>query len=183
MTVPRAVPISLKELNELVARLHRHHPPVQGHRFSIGAANGDRLVGGCSVGRPVARLTDQRYVAEVTRLVTDGTPNACSFLYGAAARACKAMGYWRIQTFILDAETGTSLRAAGWVLDGMTKDGDSWSGRAGSPIVDRHPTCAKARYVRTLNEAPAQITWAQPDDQMQSCLFSMMTKAAEGGRK
>lgn len=30
----RLVPLTLKEANELVAKLHRHHRPVVGHRFS-----------------------------------------------------------------------------------------------------------------------------------------------------
>jgi hypothetical protein len=54
----KIVPLELKALNELVASLHRHHKPVQGHRFSIGAEHDGKLVGGVSVGRPVARLTD-----------------------------------------------------------------------------------------------------------------------------
>jgi hypothetical protein len=62
----------------------------------------------------VARNTDQTYTFEVTRLVTDGTKNACSFLYARAARAAEAMGARRIQTFTLPEEGGGSLRAAGW---------------------------------------------------------------------
>lgn len=111
------VHLELADLNALVARLHRHHKPVQSHRFSIGAEVGGRLVGGASVGRPTARMTDQRRVVEVTRLVTDGTKNACSFLYSAAARAAKELGYEKIQTFILASESGTSLVAAGWSYD------------------------------------------------------------------
>ena len=42
-------------------------------------------------------------VVEVTRLCTDGTKNACSFLYGAAARIAKEMGYKQIQTYILES--------------------------------------------------------------------------------
>lgn len=118
------VPIELKELNKLVAQFHRHHKPVQGHRFSIGVECNGRLVGACSVGRPTARLTDQRKTLEVTRLVTDGTKNACSILYAAAARAGKALGYEKIQTFILDSELGTTLRAAGWKFDGESGGGD-----------------------------------------------------------
>ncbi len=40
-----AIPLTLAEANDLVARLHRHHDPVVGHRFSIGAKLGDDLVG------------------------------------------------------------------------------------------------------------------------------------------
>ena len=33
-----AVPLSLEEANAFVSRHHRHHKPVVGHKFSIGAA-------------------------------------------------------------------------------------------------------------------------------------------------
>ena len=71
-------------------------------------------MGAAIVGRPVAREVDQYSVAEVTRLVTDGTPHACSIQYAACARAAKALGYERIQTYILNSEPGTSLIASGW---------------------------------------------------------------------
>lgn len=47
--------------------------------------------------------------------MTDGTPNACSMLYGACRRAWRAIGGRRIVTYILASESGSSLRAAGWV--------------------------------------------------------------------
>ena len=93
---------------------HRHHKPVVGHKFSLGAYKDDDLVGVCIVGRPVNRNVDDGMTLEVTRLCTDGTRNACSFLYGAASRAAKALGYIRIGTYILKEETGVTLRASGW---------------------------------------------------------------------
>ena len=113
----QVVPLTVKELNAFVDVYHRHHKPVQGHKFSVGALYGDKLVGAASVGRPVARMTNHKEVLEVTRLVTDGTPNACSFLYGVTARVAKELGYRKIQTFILASEPGISLKAAGWVFE------------------------------------------------------------------
>jgi hypothetical protein len=78
--------LGLDEANAFVKAHHRHHMPVIGHLFSIGAALGDKIVGIVIVGRPVSRMRDDGMTAEVTRLCTDGTRNACSFLYGAAAR-------------------------------------------------------------------------------------------------
>src|SRR5690242_3370013 len=80
----KIVPLTLAQANALVASLHRHHKPAQGHRFSIGAEHNGALVGAVIVGRPVARGCDPYRTAEVVRLVTDGTKNACSFLYSAA---------------------------------------------------------------------------------------------------
>jgi hypothetical protein len=145
----RIVPLELKELNALVDSFHRHHKPVQGHRFSIGIEHNGKIVGGASVGRPTARMTDQRKVLEVTRLVTDGTKNACSALYAAAARVGRELGYQRIQTFILDSETGISLKAAGWKLDGISNGGD-WT-RASRPNRRQdQPQCPKQRFVKDL---------------------------------
>ena len=145
----RIVPLELKDLNVLVENLHRHHKPVQGHRFSIGVEHKGIIVGGASVGRPTARLTNQHEVLEVTRLVTDGTKNACSALYAAAARVGKALGYRRIQTFVLATEPGTSLRAAGWTFDGVS-GGGNWT-RASKPSRRQdQPQCEKHRYIRDL---------------------------------
>lgn len=111
-------PLTLAEANALVEKWHRHHKRSQGHRFSIGVFDEDRTPHGAAiVGRPVGGRTegtDQLLIAEVVRLVTDGTPNACSMLYAASARAAKAMGFAWIQTYILAREPGISLRASGW---------------------------------------------------------------------
>ncbi len=144
-------PVELADLNRFVALHHRHHKPVQGHRFSLCAVKNGRIVGVASVGRPVARMTCPRSVVEVTRLCTDGTRNACSILYAAAARAAKEIGYTRIQTFILDEEPGVTLRAAGWRLDGVSAGGDGWYSRDGRR--DDQPTNPKQRWVKDLNEA------------------------------
>ena len=114
------------EANAFVAEYHRHHIAVVGHLFSIGAALDGKIVGVVIVGRPVSRMRDDGATAEVTRLCTNGTQNACSFLYGAAARAVFALGFERIGTYILASEPGVSLTAAGWRLIGE-RGGGSWS--------------------------------------------------------
>lgn len=114
------VHVELKEANEFVEKLHRHHKKIQGHRFSIGAEVSGKLIGVSIVGRPVGGQRQREWV-EVTRLCTDGTRNACSFLYGASARAAKALGYKRIQTYILKEEHGSSLVASGWAFERMSQ--------------------------------------------------------------
>lgn len=141
------VRIELGEANAFVAAHHRHHRAVVGHLFSIGAAIGDKIVGVVVVGRPVSRFRDDGLTAEVTRLCTDGTQNACSFLYGAAARAAFAVGFKKIGTYILAGEPGTSLTAAGWRLIGETP-GRSWSVPS-RPRVDKHPLQKKMLFERT----------------------------------
>ena len=142
-------PIGFAEACEFIAARHRHHRPPQGHKFSLGVVREDGvLVGVACVGRPVARNADDGFTAEVTRLCTDGTPNACSALYGAAARAAKAMGYRKIITYTLEEEGGASLRASGWFKDKVSAGG-SWS-RADRQREDKHPLTPKARWVRIL---------------------------------
>jgi hypothetical protein len=136
--------IGLADANDFVDAQHRHHKRVRGHKFSLAAFDGDRLCGVAMVGRPVARGLQDGLTVEVTRLCTDGTRNACSFLYGAAWRAARALGYTRLFTYTLASESGASLRAAGWIEDGRTP-GRSWS-CASRPRVDKHPTEDKIRW-------------------------------------
>lgn len=147
----RVVPLTLKQANALVKEWHRHHKPAQGHRFSIGLVDtsSKKFCGAAIVGRPVARAVNQYLVAEVTRLVTDGTRNACSKLYSAAA-ACKAMGFEKIQTYILQEELGTSLKASGWTFEAETAGG-SWNHgeRKGKRRTDQ-PEGKKSRWSKRL---------------------------------
>lgn len=145
LTVER---LELGEANAFVREHHRHHRPVVGHLFSLGASLADKIVGVVIVGRPVSRHRDDGVTAEVTRLCTDGSANACSFLYGAAAKAAFALGFKRIGTYILASEPGTSLTAAGWRNLGE-RGGGSWSVPS-RPRVDRHPLQSKLLFEREL---------------------------------
>lgn len=137
-------PIPLAEASAFIVAHHRHHVPPVGHKFSLAATVADRVVGVVVVGRPVARRTDDGWTLEVTRLCTDGHANACSFLYGAAWRATKALGYRRLVTFTLPEEGGASLRAAGWRVVGETP-GRSWSVPS-RPRVDKHPLQGRLKW-------------------------------------
>jgi hypothetical protein len=129
-------PVSFDEACAFVDAHHRHHRAPQGHKFSIGLNDGVKVVGVVIVGRPVSRKKDDGWTAEVTRLCTDGTPNAPSMLYAAAWRAARAMGYRRLITYTLTSEPGTSLVAAGWRVIGETP-GRSWNVPT-RPRVDKH---------------------------------------------
>lgn len=130
------VPVDLKTANEFVRQKHRHSRPVVGHRFSVGVARGETLAGVAIVGRPVAPRLDDGVAAEIVRVCTDGTRNACSMLYGAARRAAKALGYSPIYTYTLPNEGGASLRAAGFRLDKEDAGGPSasWHNRPGRTV-------------------------------------------------
>ena len=121
----RPVPIKLKEANDFVEQYHRHNKRTQGGRFAIGATTGEALVGIAIVGRPIARLLDDGYTAEVTRCcVLDESPKGtCSFLYGRCWRIWQQMGGIRMVTYTLQTESGSSLKGAGWKIVGETKGG------------------------------------------------------------
>ncbi len=140
-------PLTLKEANAIVEKWHRHHKPVVGCRFAIGVSVDQECVGVAIVGRPLARMLDDGWTAEVTRCATDGTRNACSKLYGAAWRAWRAMGGRRLVTYTLPSEGGASLRGAGWTCLGEA-GGGSWS-RKDRPRIDLHPLQVKFRWERS----------------------------------
>lgn len=147
----RIFPVTLKQANALVDELHRHHKRVVGHRFSIGVKDENGVVHGAAIiGRPTGRKNPQYDWAEVTRLVTDGTFNACSKLYGAAAKICKEMGFVRIQTFILESEIGTSLKAAGWEFECYSEGGNWNVPSRGGRRIDQ-PQERKQRWKKELN--------------------------------
>jgi hypothetical protein len=132
------VPITLKDARRFIDRHHRHHRAPQGGLFAIAVADGTDIVGVAIVGRPVARGNQDAWTAEVTRLaVLEGARNACSMLYAACWRACRALGWRRLITYTLVSEPGTSLRAAGWKEIGRVRGRSWWT--PSRPRVDKHP--------------------------------------------
>lgn len=109
------VPVTFKQACAFVQSLHRHNKPPRGHKFSIGLMRNGALIGVVMSGRPIARSFDNGTTIKVNRTCTDGTRNANSMLYGAAWRAAKAMGYRRSITYTQANESGSSLRASGYV--------------------------------------------------------------------
>ena len=139
------VPVSFQEASQFVAMWHRHHAPPVGHKFSIGVADDETLVGVAMVGRPVARHFDDGRTLEVNRTATDGTPNANSMLYGAAARASFALGYRTLITYTQEGESGSSLRGAGWRVVAKRSPRLGWT------------TPSRPRDSRGMNEMPRTL--------------------------
>lgn len=138
-------PITRDEAHAYIRENHRHHGAPVGELWRHAVHNdAGVIVGVACVGRPVARALDDGLTCEVTRLCTNGTPNACSKLYAASKRAAEAKGYRRGITYILASESGASLRAAGWMklwnVRGRTWDCPS------RPRTDKHPTDDKEAW-------------------------------------
>lgn len=139
------IPITIQDANHFIRKHHRHHKPVVSGLFAVACTqDGQKVCGVAIVGRPVARNLQDGWTAEVTRVATDGTRNACSVLYGAAWRAAKSLGWKKLVTYTLPEEGGSSLRGAGWKCLGEA-GGGSWS-RTARPRVDAHPTQVKMRW-------------------------------------
>lgn len=143
-------PITLKEANEFVSNYHRHHKPTVGHKFSIGCTNNNgKLCGVAICGRPISRFLDDGQTLEINRLCTDGTHNACSFLYGACVRIAKNMGYKKVITYILKSENGASLKASNFICEGEA-GGEMWTGKR-SGRDNGVPKEKKTRWVKYIN--------------------------------
>lgn len=165
MTQPklRVVPLTLPVANRCVEAWHRHHgkmPPGFAW-FCVGVVADGALVGVAIAGRPTNRNNDDRLTVEVLRVATNGTPNACSALLGACARAARAVGAARIITYTLTEESGASLRGAGWRLE-CGDTGKSWWTHKGTrtPARERgHMGKHKARWGLQLQEP---VSYSEP---------------------
>jgi hypothetical protein len=157
----RIVPIGLKEANKFIIKNHKHHKQVQGHKFSIGLKANGVLIGVAVCGRPLSRHYDNGFTLEVTRLCTDGSRNACSKLYSACARIAKEMGYEKIITYILESESGASLKASGWECEGRGMGKEAWNSSGKNmrtnSIINlfgtelKYPKEKKQRWAKKLN--------------------------------
>lgn len=135
--------ISIKRAMPYVDEWHRHLDRPQGAIFAIAARHEGRIVGVALVGNPIARLADDGETAEVIRVATDGTQNACSFLYARAKRAAQALGFISVITKTLPEESGASLRAVGATYLGESR-AQQWD-RAARRRAER-PMTPKRRW-------------------------------------
>ena len=151
MTTIRALyltPVSQKQAKAFCAMWHRHNVPPRGMKFAVSVASDGVLRAVAIAGRPVARHYDNGQTLEVTRVTSDGCPDACSMLYGACWRAAKALGYTRLITYTQADEPGTSLRAAGWRVVAERRPRPGWN----MPSRPRTPNGSEG-IPRTLWEA------------------------------
>ena len=164
------VRVTLDQANAFVAAHHRHHDPTVGHRFSLGAWSGGRLVGVAIVGRPVARRIDQERVVEVLRLCTDGTRNACSWLYTRCVEQARNLGFFAAITYTLSAESGASLRACGWWGEPDATPGRSWD--CPSRPRDGEALGPKWRWLHLLNDYDVVLPPAPEAEPLTRDLFA-----------
>ncbi len=140
-------PITFRAASEYINQHHRHHSATVGCKFCLSCWKNGQMVGVAVCGRPVSRAYDDGLTCEINRVCTDGTDNACSKLYGACCRVAKEMGYKSVVTYILESESGTSLRASGFTNEG-TAGNTEWTGKRQSGKNGPHEM--KQRYRRDL---------------------------------
>lgn len=145
------VPITFREACDFINTYHRHHVAPQGHRFSVGLSDGKDLVGVIIAGNPVARWNDDGLTLEITRCCVKSSiyKNGVSKLVSSVYQAAKSMGYKRVLTYILEEESGTSLKACGFQLDRLS-EGGSWSSKS-RKRVDKAPTGPKKRWIKQIS--------------------------------
>lgn len=161
-------PCTIRDAKKYVGMLHRHNKVPTGGLFAVSVAESDHVVGVAIVGRPISRRLQDGATCEVIRCATDGTPNACSMLYGACARAAKALGYHRVVTYTLAEEPGVSLRASGWHKDATVADKKTWNSSTRPRIQtnmfgqETRPSGPKIRWTRTLTVPTRQSSKENP---------------------
>lgn len=156
---------SLAEINAFLLKHHRHNGRV--NTFKIGSSiwNGPTQVGVMTVEPPRARLLKHRRTAlEVTRVCIDSriephelVANACSMLYGHAAREAKRLGYRKVVTYTRQDERGTSPRAAGFVPAFLQKKAGVWNCPSRPRSLPHSEPVLKIRWERNLYPAEMGI--------------------------
>ena len=147
-------PVSFAQAADFVRHHHAHNAAPTAWRYGAAITNGATPLGVVMVGNPVARGLMGRRTVEVNRLcIRRDVPrvlgwNACSQLYGWAAREAEARGFERIVTYTRADEEGGSLRAAGWTKEAHVR-GRSWNSPARAR-TDRAPLIDKHRWSRAL---------------------------------
>lgn len=173
------VPCSKKSAADFIYHVHRHHLPLDFATYFLAVCTPDGVVHGvAAIGRTVTQHLKMEgipneWIQEVRRVATDGTPNACSALYGAAWRFVREMGYRALCSYTLPVEGGASLRALGW-REVPDVGGNSWAHR-GTRGVDVHPTSSKTRWEVSVhpNKLPPfnNMEWPNFDNRVQQRMF------------
>lgn len=154
-------PVSFADAQEFVRCHHRHCKPPVGWKFGQAVFNGCEMVGVMMAGRPVSAALEAQGCLEINRVcVLDTRPhalieNACSMLYAYACRKALRRGYSRVVTYTKLDESGTSLRAAGFVPVAISRGG-SWHRRQ-RPRIDPDTTGPKLRWERWSDAASLPV--------------------------
>lgn len=146
-----AHPITIQEAGAYVEAHHRHNAGPKFHKFSLclRAPGEPEPVGVAIASIPKARRQMDGVTLEINRCCTDPRyADVCSNLYARTIRIGREMGYTSFLTYTLPEESGSSLRAVGFQLDG-TVHGSShgWDSPSRPRTAGRYPSGDKLRWV------------------------------------
>jgi hypothetical protein len=142
-------PVTQREAFRWIEEVHSTHGSPPGSVYQVAVNNGEEIVGVAIAGRPPSRHYDDGWTLEVTRVATDGYPNAASKLYGACTRAAWPLGYERVITYtVTETEDAIPLKATHFKEVRKDAGGGSWD-REDRPRVDEHPTGNKTLWEAT----------------------------------
>lgn len=146
------VPLPITRARDFVKRFHRHNEAPRWHKFSIGLAMDNQLVGVVMANTPIARHRDDGLTLEINRCcVLPGIRNACSILIGRAIKCGRAMGYRRFITYTLENESGSSVLAAGFTHAGMTQPSKGWSNKSRKrKTPEKYPVGKKNIWIKEV---------------------------------
>lgn len=146
-----AHPITLQEAGAYVEAHHRHNAGPKFHKFSLclRAPGEPEPVGVAIASIPKARRQMDGVTLEINRCCTDPRyADVCSNLYARAIRIGREMGYTRFLTYTLPEESGSSLRAVGFQLDGTVRGSShGWDSPSRPRTAGRYPSGEKLRWV------------------------------------
>lgn len=144
----RIAPCTVKAALKKVREWHRHLPDLQGGLFAVQCLDAEGNCVGVAIAGNPSRVWQGQAKLVISRVATTGHENACSMLYGALARAAKALGYREVWTYTLPGEPGASLKAAGFMDMGLSTGGEhNRPSRPRAPA--KHPE-RKRRWLRKL---------------------------------
>ena len=146
-----ARPITLQEASAYVEAHHRHNAGPKFHKFSLclRTPGEPEPVGVAIASIPKARCQMDGVTLEINRCCTDPRyTDVCSNLYARAIRIGREMGYTRFLTYTLPEESGSSLRAVGFQVDGVVHSpSEGWNTPSRPRSTRRYPSGDKVRWV------------------------------------
>lgn len=146
-----AVPITLQEASAYVDKHHRHNAGPKFHKYSICLCtpNEAEPVGVAVASIPKSRHQMDSETLEINRCCTDARyDNVCSSLYARVIRIGREMGYRRFLTYTLPGESGSSLKAVGFQIDGIVApSSNGWNVSSRPRNTEQYPKGEKLRWV------------------------------------
>ena len=127
-------------------RSSTNSPSASGRRDRVYAVE---PVGVAIASIPKARCQMDGLTLEINRCCADPRyADVCSNLYARTIRIGREMGYTRFLTYTLPEESGSSLRAVGFQVDGVVHSpSGGWNAPSRPRSTRRYPSGDKVRWV------------------------------------